>query len=70
MKWWPKNFPEYCEFLLKWCLKCKSGSFRNPFLATFGVPDVYFGDTPDLWIIAEDGRPCCLAFESDYGEGK
>ncbi len=68
MKWRPKTFAEYCEFLLEWCLKCGCGSFKNPYLATFGVPDIYPRETPEIWIVAEDGRPCCLAFESGEGE--
>ncbi len=75
MKWWPKTLAEYIDFIGDWCARCHQWkSFRLGERFVYSCPEnyhnVFSGQVPDAWIIAEDGRPCCLAFESDYGEGK
>ncbi len=66
------NETEQNPFYDGWCKKCIRENYPDdPFCSILTASLRYYPDDPRYpaeWIIAEDGRSCCLAFESGEGE--
>ncbi len=72
----PSSGTEGIDFMDQWCDRCwRDAAFQSgegdscPIAAASMVYDISDADYPREWIIGDDGRPCCTAFEAVQQDG-